>query len=157
MSNFLDETGLSRLIGKIKDTFVAKANTTAATSVGIDTTPTANSTNLITSGGVSTALGNKQNTIPVITNPSGTTLEPNIFYIWDDVSSDLTLTLGGTVNSSIMNEYMLQITVTSGTPIITINGANKWASTLSYRAGKTYQISVVNGYAVGAEFETQSS
>ena len=63
MASFLDGTGLGYLIGKIKATFVAKSDTTAATSIGIDSAPTANSTNLVTSGGVKTALDAKQNTI----------------------------------------------------------------------------------------------
>lgn len=56
MSSFLDGTGLGHLIEKIKAAFVAKADTTAAISLGIDTTPTANSDNLITSGGVKAAI-----------------------------------------------------------------------------------------------------
>lgn len=52
MSKFLDNTGLSYLIGKIKDAFVAKADTTTVQGVDVDNTPTSNSTNLVTSGGV---------------------------------------------------------------------------------------------------------
>ena len=61
MAKFLDGTGLSDLITKIKNAFVAKADTTEITSVGIDSIPTANSTNLVTSGGVKTALLNVVN------------------------------------------------------------------------------------------------
>ena len=61
MSSFLDGTGLGHLIEKIKATFIAKTDTTVATSIGIDSTPTTNSTNLVTSGGVKSALDNKAN------------------------------------------------------------------------------------------------
>ena len=59
MSSFLDSTGLSHLIEKIKAAFVSKADTTPATTISIDSTPTANSTNLVTSGGVKAALPTK--------------------------------------------------------------------------------------------------
>ena len=63
MSKYLDGTGLSYLWGKIKATFIKKSDTTAVTSLGIDSTPTANSSNLVTSGGVKSALDGKQSTI----------------------------------------------------------------------------------------------
>ena len=61
MSSFLDGTGLGHLIEKIKAAFIAKTDTTIATSIDIDSTPTADSTNLVTSGGVKSALDNKAN------------------------------------------------------------------------------------------------
>ena len=59
MSKFLDETGLAYLIGKIKSAFVAQADTVAVTGVDIDNTPTQNSDNLVTSGGVYSAVSAK--------------------------------------------------------------------------------------------------
>lgn len=56
MESFLDSTGLTYLVGKIKDTFVAKTDTTTVTPISIDSTPTANSNNLVLSGGVYTAI-----------------------------------------------------------------------------------------------------
>lgn len=70
MSSFLDSTGLTHLLGKIKAAFVAKADTTAATTISIDSTPTANSTNLVTSGGVKAAIPTK---VSDLTNDSGFT------------------------------------------------------------------------------------
>lgn len=63
MSKFLDGTGLSDLITKIKNAFVAKADTTVVTGVGVDSTPIAGSTNLVMSGGVKAALDVKQDTL----------------------------------------------------------------------------------------------
>lgn len=48
----LDNTQLGRLIKKIYDRVVKKSETTEVQSVGIDNTPTKNSTNLVESGGV---------------------------------------------------------------------------------------------------------
>ena len=70
MSSFLDSTGLSHLIEKIKAAFVSKADTTPATTISIDSTPTANSTNLVTSGGVKAAIPTK---VSDLTNDSGFT------------------------------------------------------------------------------------
>ena len=63
MSSYLNETGLAYLIGKIKTGFISTTDTTAATTVSIETSPTNNSSNLVTSGGVYTALSGKQDII----------------------------------------------------------------------------------------------
>lgn len=49
---YLDGTGLSYLLGKIKAAFVSKTDAVAANAMDIDSTPTANSDNLVKSGGV---------------------------------------------------------------------------------------------------------
>ena len=49
MSKKIDGTNLGYLLGLIKDFFWPKAD---VVQIGIDSTPTANSTNLVTSGGV---------------------------------------------------------------------------------------------------------
>lgn len=72
----LTTNGLTELITLIKSTFIPNTNvenTTEidvinATTVGVDTTPTSASNNLITSGGVYSALGNKQDTLVSGTN-----------------------------------------------------------------------------------------
>lgn len=56
----LDNTNLGYLLGKIKAAFWRKSETSE---LGIDSTPTANSDNLVTSGGVHTSLSGKQDTI----------------------------------------------------------------------------------------------
>lgn len=63
MAKYLNDIGLAYLWQKIKATFIKKSDTTTATSIGIDSTPTANSSNLVTSGGVKSALDTKQSTI----------------------------------------------------------------------------------------------
>lgn len=54
MDKSINVTGVQHLIDKIKALFVAKADTHAVSTVGVDATPTANSSNLVTSGGVKT-------------------------------------------------------------------------------------------------------
>ena len=66
MSKFLDNTGLSYLIGKIKTAFVAKTDTTAVQGVDVDSTPTQNSTHLITSGGVYNVVGDIETLLAAI-------------------------------------------------------------------------------------------
>lgn len=82
MIDFLNDTGLSRLLSKIKSAFVAKADTTAVTGVDVDSVPTQNSSNLVTSGGVYGALpttmaasgsGHKGGLVPDTPSTAGTT------------------------------------------------------------------------------------
>ena len=61
--SYLDSTGLAYLIEKIDSTFVAKSDTTPATTISIDSTPTYNSNNLVYSGGVYTGLSELKNKV----------------------------------------------------------------------------------------------
>lgn len=62
MSEFLNSAGTKYLLEKIKDNYLSTADTSTITSlIGVDTTPTDNSDNLITSGGVKGALDSKAN------------------------------------------------------------------------------------------------
>ena len=60
MAKVIDSTNLGYLIGKIKAAFWRKSETTE---LSIDNTPTANSNNLVKSGGVKSALDDKQDTL----------------------------------------------------------------------------------------------
>lgn len=91
---------------------------------------------------------------------TATSLAPNKFHIWTNAVTGLNVTLDTTnIDSSVMNEYILQFSVDSNTssPQININGATEWAGIDTFQGGKTYQISVVNGYAIGVEFDTITS
>lgn len=68
MASFLDKIGLADVLTRIKNAFVAKADTQEVQFLDIDSTPTANSTNLVTSGGVAGALAGKQDTIVDLAN-----------------------------------------------------------------------------------------
>lgn len=60
MARYLDENGLATQISIEKATFISKSD---VQEVEVDSAPTANSTNLVTSGGVKTAIDSKQDTI----------------------------------------------------------------------------------------------
>ena len=72
----LTTNGLTELISLIKSTYIPNTDTEQtsevdvvnATTVGVDATPTASSTNLVTSGGVASALSGKQDTLVSGTN-----------------------------------------------------------------------------------------
>lgn len=84
-------------------------------------------------------------------------ITPNTFNVWGEISS-LYITLGGTLDSTVMNEYLMQFSTASSasSPTISIDGAVEWAGIDTFQGGKTYQISVINGYAIGVEFDTIS-
>lgn len=65
MSKIIDDTNLGYLISKIKAAFWPKSD---VIQIDLDNTPTANSDNLVTSGGVKSALDTKQETLVSGTN-----------------------------------------------------------------------------------------
>lgn len=85
-------------------------------------------------------------------------INPNCLNKWGSVSS-LYVKLDDAADDSVMNEYLLQFSIGSGVtnPTISIDGAAVWASSIDFQGGKTYQISIVNGYAIGVEFDTITS
>lgn len=94
------------------------------------------------------------------TNDVGTqqnpvTIAPNTFHVWGEVSS-LYIQLGAET-AGVMNEFVVQFSTASGTPTIAFPSSLEWASSMDFQGGKTYQVSVVNGYAVGVEFDTITS
>lgn len=79
------------------------------------------------------------------------TLTPNTFHVWDVVGS-ITLTLGAEI-SGVANEYLFQFTCGSYPTSLTLPDTILWADkNFTTNANKTYQISILNGYAVGIEF-----
>ena len=70
MAKVIDSTNLGYLISKIKAAFWGKSETTQ---VSIDSAPTSASTNLVTSGGVYTALSGKANSNAVVSSFNGST------------------------------------------------------------------------------------
>ena len=88
-------------------------------------------------------VGTQQN--PVI-------IAPNTFHVWGEVSS-LYIQLGAEI-SGVMNEFVVQFSTASGTPTIAFPSSLEWASDMNFQGGKTYQVSIVNGYAIGVEFDT---
>lgn len=145
----------------------------------IDNVPTSGSDNPVKSGGVYTALGNKQDTLVSGTNiktingnsvlgsgnlstlmpitnhgTSDTTysVTPNVLHIWGTVGS-LTLTLATPTDNTIVNEYMIEFTSGSTATTLSLPSSVEWAEScgaLSVEASKTYQISIVNNIGLWA-------
>lgn len=79
-------------------------------------------------------------------------IKPNTFYIFGEVAR-LTITLA-TEERGILNEYMFQV-VSGSTPVtLLLPDSVKWSggNAPTIEANKTYQISIVNNYAVYAAF-----
>lgn len=71
MGKYLDSTGLGYLISKMKAAFLPKGNTET---VGVDAVPTADSTNLVESGGVYSFVGDPIVSLTVPTPNDGTVI-----------------------------------------------------------------------------------
>ena len=185
MAKFLDGTGLSDLITKIKNAFVAKADTTAVTCVGVDSTPTASSTNLVTSGGVASALSGKQETLVSGTNiktinstsllgsgdiaisantPKATTIPsggmlPNVYYNLGWIGTNTSFTKNETgLDSSILNIWAFGFDVDNNPTVYWpdwIEWANGTPPTLTNL--KHYEVTIIGDYAMYAEFPTTNN
>lgn len=78
------------------------------------------------------------------------TLTPNVLHVWGTVSK-LTLTLGSEV-SGVANEYLFQFTSGSTATTLSLPDTIKWQEDLAIEANKTYQVSILNGYATVLSF-----
>lgn len=156
MSSFLDGTGLGHLIEKIKGAFIAKTDTTIATSIGIDSTPTTNSTNLVTSGGVKSALDNKANssdlsTVATTGSYNDLSNKPTIPTV-----NNSTITIqknSSTVNSFTLNQSSnktINITVpTTASDVSALPASTKYGASLSVSIDSTT-------YVVTAQLKDQN-
>lgn len=89
------------------------------------------------------------------TTSSSMTLSPNVYYRNTSTSlSTLTITLGGTTNNDIINEYFVEFTTSSSGTTISLPSSIKWANgvTPTFESGKTYQISIVNNLGTCVKF-----
>lgn len=138
MSEFLNSAGTKYLLEKIKNNYLSTADTSTITSlIGVDTTPTANSDNLITSGGVKGALDGKEdvsNQTSAITSASTHNQYPTAKAVYDaipDVSGKANsahthgnITSAGTITAGA-------VTVANGDAIVITDASNNSAVTKS--------------------------
>jgi len=132
---------------------------------GVALTPDANkavnvqvptNTNQLTNGAGYITSAQVPSNYPLISQSALTVqIAPNTFNVWENpISNDLTITLGAEV-SGVMNEYLMQFSIASGaTPQVTFPSNLQWTGIDTFQGGKTYQVSIVNGYAIGVEFDT---
>lgn len=83
------------------------------------------------------------------------TLTPNVFHIWDEVSS-LTLTLGEETEG-IANEFLFQFTSGATPTTLTLPDTIKWAndSAPTIAENMIYQVSILKGLACVSEFSNK--
>lgn len=158
--NILNDTGLTYLLGKIKSAFVKTTDTVEVSGVDVDSTPTANSSNLVTSGGVSTALGGKQDKTPIITPTNTTDVTLPItalacaidnYYRIDVAVETLAVTLPAMTDLTTVRTVVLYLTGGT-TPSVTITSADSkdvyYQDGFEIEAGNTYEINALfNGSA----------
>lgn len=155
MAKVIDSTNLGYLISKIKAAFWQKAETSELT---IDATPTANSNNLVKSGGVKAYVDGAIPTVPAIstdiqtdkasttktaspsavynevhpaiatTQPQGGFL-PNVVYDLGTITETVTFALVAASDNTIANAYVW--TFETGNTAPTIN----WPSGLTWHGG----------------------
>lgn len=87
-------------------------------------------------------------------NHTEATLEitPNVLHVWGEMTA-LTVTLGAEVEGRA-NEYLFQFSSGATATTLTLPSDLVWANgeALAPEANKTYQVSIVNGYAVYSAF-----
>lgn len=73
-------------------------------------------------------------------------LAPNTYYRWGEISA-LTITLGAEI-SGITNEYCFEFVSGETATTLTVPDTISWVQEPSIEAGKTYQVSILNGIGV---------
>ena len=150
MGKYVDNTGLSHLISKMKAAFLPKGATEI---VAIDPTPTASSTNLVESGGVYSFVK------PQVqgSQPAGG-MQPGILYVLGTLTGAVTFSLASPSDASVENEYDFTFDSGSSAVIPTWPNGLTWGGNClkngvpDIKASKHYEVSIRNNYAVIIEF-----
>lgn len=146
---YIGENRLSELLAKLKAAFVKNTDTVAAQAIDIDNAPTANSNNLVTSGGVYYGL------YPSVESaqPVGGML-PNVPYNLGTLSGNTTFVFASPIDNTITNHYYFVFDTPSTAPTITWPAAiTSWfgGSAPVINASKHYEISVLDGVGIAME------
>ena len=78
------------------------------------------------------------------------TIEPNKLYVFPEMAS-LDITLGGTIDTSIVQEYRFRFT--SGATATTLTLPSTVVGEISVEANKVYEVSILDGYLVIQSWE----
>lgn len=143
MTKVIDSTNLGYLIGKMKAAFLPKSN---LEQVGVDATPTADSTNLVESGGVYSFVRGVGGAMPV-----GGFL-PDVVYELGTLSGTVTFALAATVAGNI-NHYFWTFETGVSAPTVNWPAGLTWAdgSAPTPGASKHCEVSVLGGVATYME------
>ena len=74
-------------------------------------------------------------------------LAPNTYYRWGEISA-LTITLAEPADTTITNEYCFEFVSGEAATELTVPSNIKWVQEPTIEAGKTYQVSIMNGIGV---------
>lgn len=90
---------------------------------------------------------------PLVTDaPHTTELQPNTFYVFGEAST-LNLSLGEAVDGNV-SEYVFQFDSGLIPTSLSIDANVRWMEDLVIFPRKTYQVSILDGYATFLEFDT---
>lgn len=131
------------------------ARLSSISELSIDSTPTANSNNLVKSGGTYSAI----HPDIVSSQPAGGML-PNVLYKLGTLTGNVTISFAAASDATIENEYKFTFTAGSTAPTITWPAAiTGWAGNCVedgapvITGGNYYEVSVMDGIALIAEVE----
>lgn len=145
LSGIEDSESLDSIIASIELQIAGKADTTSLAAVA-----TSGSYNDLSDKPTIPTVPTTDNVAYPMENHTEATLEiaPNVMHIWGEVAA-LTVTLGAEVEGRA-NEYLFQFTSGATATTLTLPSTLTWANgeALAPEANKTYQVSIVNGYAV---------
>lgn len=128
--------------------FAAKLAAEYQTVLTFDQTPTAASSNPVTSGGVKTALDGKEAVTEIVTKTAADTsctLEENKFYVWPEMAS-LTITCPATGGP-----YAFRFTSGNTATTLTMTGITM-PDDFTVEADKVYEVNVYEGYGLAVSW-----
>ena len=112
---------------------------------------TINGTSLIGSGDITIGYKSLQTS-----TSNSMTLTPNVYHRNTSTTlSTLTINLGATSDTTILNEYFVEFTTRSAGTTVSLPSSIKWANgeTPTFEASTTYQISIVNNLGIVTKFK----
>lgn len=137
-----------KLVKDSLDTKIDNTDVEALTAIDVDNTPTANSSNLVTSGGIYDALINKQDKM-LISSASGTTLSAiaNTYHNFTSEVNTLAITLPAVTDVTHITNIVFMLT-TGTTPAITFAASGTGVNVIaqdgfSIEASTTYEINAI--------------
>ena len=78
---------------------------------------------------------------------SSAELTPNTYYRWGEIAA-LTVTLAESADTGVTNEYCFEFVSGETATTLSVPNTVKWVKEPSVEAGKTYQVSILNGIGV---------
>lgn len=132
--------------------FAAKLAAEYQTVLTFDQTPTAASSNPVTSGGVKTALDGKEAVTEIVTKTAADTsctLEENKFYVWPEMTS-LTITCPATGGP-----FAFRFTSGSTATVLSMTGITM-PDDFSVEADRVYEINVLEGMGLAVSWEVSA-